>query len=294
MDMTIKNDLLTVIIASLGAEMQSIQDSEGTEYLWNGDPAYWTGRAPNLFPYVGRLTNKTYLLSGKFYSMDIHGFAAHMDFAVEQRRDDEVTFFIEDDAVTRDMYPFRFSFRVIYRLLGRKLSITYAVENKDAKTMFFGLGGHPGFKLPLQTGLDFEDYYLEFNESKNPVRIGFSEACFCSGYDKPFLLHNGRLPLSHDLFDNDAVVLSGMGSRVTLKSDSGAKGVRVTYPKMTYLGLWHTPKTDAPYLCIEPWTSLPSRQGVIEDLSQQNNLISLPQGKIYENTWAIEMLGAAD
>lgn len=150
--------------------------------------------------------------------------------------------------------------------------------------MFLGLAGHPGFFVPLETGLKFGDYYLEFSEETMPIRIGISEKGFCSGEDKPLSLHNGHvLPLSHELFDNDAVVLSGMADSVTLKSDMGAKAVCVTNPQMPYLGLWHTPKTDAPYLCIEPWTSLPSHLGVIEDLSQQRNLISLPQGNIYAN-----------
>jgi len=292
MDITIKNDALIVKIASLGAEMQSIQDSEGTQYLWNGNADYWTGRAPNLFPYVGRLTNKTYILDGKPYMMGIHGFAAHKAFTIEQRQKDVVVLLLEDDDVTRDMYPFRFALRVIYRLFGKKLIIKYAVVNKDAKTMFFGLGGHPGFFVPLETGLKFEDYYLEFSEETTPIRIGISETGFCSGKDKMFSLQNGRvLPLSHELFDNDAVVLSGMADTVTLKSDMGTKALCVTYPQMPYLGLWHTPKTDAPYLCIEPWTSLPSRLGVIEDLSQQKNLIRLPQGNIYANKWVIEILG---
>ena len=29
--------------------------------------------------------------------------------------------------------------------------------------MYFGLGGHPGFNVPLEAGLSFEDYCLEFS-----------------------------------------------------------------------------------------------------------------------------------
>jgi hypothetical protein len=132
---------------------------------------------------------------------------------------------------------------------------------------------------------------LEFSEATTPIRIGINDNGFCTGAYEPFPLQNGRrLALSHDLFDNDAVVLAGMSGSVTLKSVYGSKALRVDYPDMRYLGLWHMPKVDAPYLCIEPWTSLPSRQGIIEDLSQQNNLIQLPRSKRYENTWAIEIL----
>ncbi len=47
------------------------------------------------------------------------------------------------------------------------------------------------------------------------------------------------------------------------------------------------PKTDAPYVCIEPWTSLPSRQDVVEEFSCKSDMIQLEPGKTYENTWAI-------
>jgi galactose mutarotase-like enzyme len=52
----IENDLLRVQASSLGAELQSIVlKKDGTEYLWQGDPTYWKGRAYNLFPICGRL-----------------------------------------------------------------------------------------------------------------------------------------------------------------------------------------------------------------------------------------------
>ena len=56
---------------------------------------------------------------------------------------------------------------------------------------------------------------------------------------------------------------------------------------MPYLGMWHVPNTDAPYLCIEPWSSLPARQNVVEDFACKSDLIQLGPGKTYINTWSI-------
>ncbi len=291
MDITIKNADLTVRLSTMGAEIRSLRDVDATEYIWSGDPAYWTGQAPNLFPYVGRLTDKKYILNGKTFTMGIHGFAAHREFAVEEQEESAVTFLLEDDAVTRAMYPFHFALRIRYRLSGKWLGVKFIVQNRDTEMMYFGLGGHPGFMVPLENRLRFEDYAVEFGEVGAPVRVSFSEAGFCTGADAPLALQNGvSLPLSHDLFDDDAIVLYDMAKSVTLKSARGKKAVRVEYPDMRYLGLWHMPKTDAPYLCIEPWASLPSRQGVIEDISKQENLIQLPKNETYENAWAIEIL----
>jgi len=78
-----------------------------------------------------------------------------------------------------------------------------------------------------------------------------------------------------------------MSKEGTLKSARVTRSVTVSYPSMTYLGLWHAPKTEAPYICIEPWTSLPSRQDVVEEFSNKSDLVRLGAGEIYKNQWSI-------
>lgn len=55
MNYTIENGILTITISTKGGEMQSIKTKDGTEYLWQGSETTWPDRAPNIFPYVGRL-----------------------------------------------------------------------------------------------------------------------------------------------------------------------------------------------------------------------------------------------
>lgn len=154
--------------------------------------------------------------------------------------------------------------------------------------MYFGIGGHPGFLVPMEEGLEFSDYYLEFSQEHIPERIGFTEDCYLSGRDEAFPLEGGkRLPLYHEMFDQDAIVLRDTAERVTLKSDKGQHFVSVCCPDMAYLGFWHAPHTRAPYVCIEPWTSLPSRQDIVEDLGMKSDCIRLQPGKTYENQWEI-------
>ena len=160
--------------------------------------------------------------------------------------------------------------------------------------MYFGLGGHPGFALPFSEDTVFEDYYFEFSEACRPYRVGFTEDFFVNGRDELFPLENRRkLPLRHELFDHDAVILKHTAKAVTLKSDISPLSVRVEYPQMSYLGFWHTNRSNAPFVCIEPWTSLPSRDGIVEDLACQSDLIALPAGETYTNTWSI-IIGGND
>ena len=222
--------------------------------------------------------------------MPIHGFVNSSDLEVEEHTAQRLVLKLTDSEDTREMYPFAFVYWLTYELVGNKLNVTFAVENNDKKVMYFGVGGHPGFAVPLEKGLAFEDYCLQFEAPGNPTRVGFSEDCFVNGEDSEFILSDGgKLPLAHNLFDQDAIVLTDMAKAVTLCSEKGTRSVRVSYPQMNFLGIWHMPFTDAPYVCIEPWSALPSRKGRIEDLSEQPNLVHLPAGERYENTWSIEI-----
>lgn len=283
----IQNGFLRVEVALHGAQLQSIRGRDGMEYLWQGNPRYWPDRALNLFPYIARLTEGKYRLDGREYHMDIHGLAPYLDFTCKDKSETRLTLELQSDPATRAAYPREFVFRVIYALEGGALDIAYEVENRDERTMYFGLGGHPGFRVPFGEGERFEDYRLRFAPSCRPRRVGFTPDCFLDGTDAPFPLQDGCLPLRHDLFDQDAIVLKGAGHQVRLESPGSGRGITVTFPQMDYLGLWHTPKTDAPFLCIEPWSSLPSTKGQMAVLEEQPDLITLAPGGLYQNTWQI-------
>lgn len=287
MDYQIRNEYVQVTLSDMGAEMQSVQ-KDGKEYLWNADPRYWAEHAPVLFPYVGRFTDGKYRLNGKEYEMGIHGFARKFPYHVLYKEEDMITFELRDSEETYGMYPYHFILQITYELEENEIVITYRVSNCSQETMYFGIGGHPGFRVPVEEDLEFSDYYLEFGGVSCPDRIIHTPACFVSGTNKAFPLEEGRrIDLSHDMFDEDAIVLRNMADEVTLKSDKSGRKVRVSYPDMPYLGFWHAPKTEAPYICIEPWTSLPSRQDIVEELRYKSDLIRLAAGEQYVNTWSI-------
>lgn len=287
----IKNDLLKVKIQDHGGSLCSVRDREGTEYLWQGNPAYWEEKAPNLFPYIGRLTRETYAFEGQTYHMGIHGFIKDSYLQVAEQGEDFIRLFLEDNDVTWELYPFHFRYEVAYRLLKNSIQIQYRVVNRDDKTMYFGIGGHPGFNVPLEPDKCFEDYYLQFPKDAGMNRVNITPACFVGEGAGTFPLEEGNiLSLRHNLFDQDAIILQDIPEEVSLMARGGRKGVKVVFPQMKYLGLWHAPKTDAPYICIEPWSSLPSRQDVVEDLAAQPGLIALNPERIYENSWNIQIL----
>ncbi len=282
----IQNEHICVTVDTLGAQMLSIRSAEGIEYLWQGDRKYWSDRAPVLFPFIGRLTENSYLYRGRRYTMEIHGFASKMDFEPVEQGYDYLVLELKSTMVTIARYPFDFTLRVIYALNRNKIEVVYQVENRGDRYMPFGIGGHPGFRVPLLPDEKFEDYELEFTHACRPDRVGFTPEVYLSGQDEPYPFEK-RLDLRHDLFDEDAIILKNMDKEITLRSMVSHRGVCISYPDMSYLGIWHRPKTDAPYVCIEPWTSLPSRQDVVEDFGCKSDMLQLPPKKSYENQWTI-------
>lgn len=288
MKYTIKNEFLEVIISSNGGEMQSIKGNSGKEYLWQGDQNSWQDHAPNIFPYVARLTKGTYSYQGKEYHLPIHGFIIGTELTVCNEQESAISFRLECDEETKKCYPFEFTYFIHYRLIENQIQITYEVRNHDTKQMYFGIGGHPGFCVPFEDGTKFTDYYLEFADDAQPRRVGISKTCFVLEEDEIYSLRDARyIDLKHDLFDQDAIVLRNMSKIVSLKSHKSNKKITVSYRDMDYLGIWHYPHMEVDYVCIEPWSSLPSRQDIIENLETQENLIMLEPGKVYENCWSI-------
>ena len=294
---SLDNGVLSVRVSSIGGQLLSVK-KDGKEYLWQGDPAFWEDRAPNLFPYIARLTKGTYTVHGKEYHLPIHGFLPAAEMKAEAQEESLLVLRLDADESTLACYPFVFTLRIRYELNQDTLRIAYEVENGGTEEMYFGIGGHPGFQAPLEDGLSFEDYFLEFESegqsgtgAQTPVRIGFSPTCFLNGKDEPWPLEKGcRIPLRHDLFDDDAIVLSHTPKTVVLRSEKGGRGVRVRFPQMPYIGFWHAVKKPAPYVCIEPWSSLPSRQDVVEELSEQPGLIHLEGKGVYRNLWSIQLI----
>jgi len=286
----IQNEQLSVEVSLMGAELQSIKSADGVEYLWQGDPKYWAGRAPVMFPWVGRLLGGQHRCGDKLYEMGIHGFARKQQFICTTRTETAVTLTLTDNAETRAQYPFKFRFSVTYALEGNTLQTTFKVENTGTETMHFAWGGHPGFNVPLSDTETIADYEILFAEQCRPDRVVFShENILVDGF-KPYPLEQGRqLQLAHELFDEDAIFLAHTAKRVTMRGRKSGRAVTVTFPDMNYLGLWHAPRTDAPYVCIEPWSSLPAREGVVEDFSCRSDLLKAAPGETKQTTWTIQV-----
>jgi len=279
---TIENSRIKVDFSDIGGEMQSLVLKEsGKEYLWQGNPEFWTGRAYNLFPICGRLTDGKYTYKGKEYEMNTHGFIRNTKMNVEKKSDTEISFILNANDEIKLQYPFDFTYTVTYILDETRLKTVYNVVNNGSEPMYFALGGHPGFNVPINEGESFTDYYLEFDCVK-PMELMVMTPLFYTGINEPYPMTEGKIiELDHSLFSADARFFTNMCKFVTLKSRKSDSFVRLEYPKMRNLGIWHKPRTEAPYLCIEPWSSVPAFDGKVDELETKNQMEKLMPGEEY-------------
>ena len=288
---TIENKKLKVSVDTSGAQLQSVYSKDtNTEYLWQGDKAYWGGRAYNLFPFIGRMYKNTYSYGGKEYTSRTHGVARYFVFRLEERSATKLVMLLTENEHTLKEYPFRFEYRVIFEVKDNALTVCQKVTNTDEKTLICAFGGHPGINVPFDGG-EFEDYYLEFSEKTSVQRHLFSEvAPLMEGKAVPYALEDGlKLNLQHDLFDNDAVVLSNTSRQVSYKSANTSRSVKVYFADFKYIGFWHPGKTDAPFVCFEPWSALPATEGIQDELETKEDMTHVDPKKSAEMAYTIEI-----
>ncbi len=249
----LKNEYLTLSVESRGAEMRSLRRVDGTELLWQADPAFWARTSPVLFPFVGGTKQKTYFYNGNKYAAAQHGFARDMEFSVSEQTADTLWFTLRDTAETRENYPFAFLLSLGYRLCGNTVTVLWRVENTGDGPMYFSIGGHPAFRC------DLTSYGLLFEKDGSPVTSLVSRVLETTGSNclsentKTFGLNNGVLPLKPQLFDEDALILEDrQADAVTLLDGTCAPVLTVAFDAPLF-GVWSPTGKNAPFVCIEPW-----------------------------------------
>ena len=284
---TIENDTLRIGVNPLGAELSSLYNkSTGLEYIWCGDPVFWGKKSPVLFPIVGGLKDNRYKIDGKSYELNRHGFAREKMFRVINQTPSTLEFELQSDAQTLQVFPFRFTFSIIYTIVAGSLSVTYRVKNTGDERMYFSVGGHPAFQLPLTDTLTYEDYYLFFNKKELAGRWPISPDGLIEAASLPLLEHSQEIKLSKSLFYKDALVFKGLESdEVQLKSARHPAGLSFSFTGFPYLGIWAA--KGANFICIEPWCGIADSVDSTQVLAEKEGIIHLMADEVFERTWTV-------
>ncbi|MXN44317.1 aldose 1-epimerase family protein [Shinella kummerowiae] len=271
----IANDVLSIEISSLGAEMQAATTQDGANWLWNGDAAFWTGRSPVLFPIVGKAPDDTLLIDGKPYSMAQHGFARRREFSLTAATATLCRYTLEATAETRAAYPFDFRLSVEHSLDGPTLTVAAEVENRGDVSMPFGCGFHPAFLWPLPGG-NGKTHVVTLDNGAEPKRQPLENGLL-SRHREASPFDKGRLVLAQGQFDNDALVFpDDAGDGLTYEAEGGP-ALTFRFENLPNLALWSKP--GAPFLCIEPWHGTAAEFGGARELKDRPYATVLPAGE---------------
>ncbi len=279
---TIKNDELTVEIATLGAELQSVK-CKGEEYLWHGDPAVWSGRAPVLFPICGGLKDDKYTLNGKEYSLPKHGFGRMGEFALESQDDNKAVFLLKATEETKLIYPYDFELRISYALDGRTIKVSYDVTNKSREDMYFSIGAHEGYAIPEGV----EEYYLKFEKKERLTHNILNGPLLTEEYTV-LSDDTDELPLKCEYFDIDALILLNLESRkISLCKKDETKKITVDFNGFDYMLIWTKPGKNPGYICIEPWCGIPDFVGSSYDITEKKGINKIEPEKTFNRVHTI-------
>lgn len=258
---TIESPTLQAKIKPTGAELSSLYSkASGKEYIWQGNPTWWTGQAPILFPNIGFMKDNMYNHNGISYEIPKHGFVRNAEFCIQQPATQDLskaTFTYSSNEATRKIYPFEFMLSVEFELVANALSITYHVKSTSQNIpMYFSIGAHEAYNCPIQESESFEDYFLEFDKTATYTSNMITSSGILSTETYNVIENGHILPLNHALFQNDAIVIQNVpSSRVFLRSKKSNTAIEINYHDAPNLGIWT--KVGAPYICIEPWYGLP-------------------------------------
>ena len=283
----LKNEQLQIVVSEHGAELQSIQDAEGKEYLWQGDSKYWGRRSPILFPIVCGLWDDCYRLDGYEYKMARHGFARDLDFKLINKTDTKVTFALEDSPETHRCYPYHFMLSITYRLDGNKIHVIWHVHNTDKNEIHFQIGGHPAFMIPgMKEGDEVKGTVRFDNKGKLERLIGNMKGCIIPGrFDVGS--KDGIWHFTEDSFKEDCVIIDkSQVKQVALLDEEGQPSVTVDM-KTPCVGIWAPYGKHAPFVCIEPWYGIHDKVEYSGDFRQKYLMNHLQPGASFLSEYTI-------
>lgn len=280
---TISNEFLTATFSEVGAELKSLK-CDGREHIWYGDPQFWTGSSPVLFPICSGLKDDEFIYEGKTYKLQKHGFARRATFDVETVDGNTATFLLSSKNCPQDNYPFQYEFRIIYTLVGKKVNVEYNIRNLTDGDMYFSVGAHEAYHCPE----GIENYEIIFDKKENLDAYQL-DGTLLSFDTKSYGINTDTLQLDNSLFENDCLIFKNLNSRgVILRNKTTDQKIKVKFEEFPFLLIWTVP--GAPFVCIEPWCGITDPINTNKQFNQKEGIEKIEKGGHFYRIHSFEIL----
>lgn len=242
-----------------------------------------------MFPIVGRLKGDQYQVDEKIYDMSQHGFLRDVEFELRSHSEKHAAFEIASDGRFKDRYPYEFKATITYSLNQDSLTVDWKIENENNEKMYFSIGAHPAFRIPLFEKQELEDNRLKFTPApdKEVMEYGLENALV---HEKGICNHLPDIPLKPELFAKDAIIYSHI-DRMELVSAKSEHGVEVVFTDFPFVGIWSKYNEDnntiAPFVCIEPWYGIADTHETTGDLKRKFGINQLETGDVFEKGYTM-------
>lgn len=285
----IENEKLIAGISLHGAELSRLflKDAQ-QEVLWNADGKYWARHAPVLFPNVGKYFKGALTHKGMDYPEGQHGFARDCEFVCTIQESDRAVFILESNEDTLKRYPFPFRLEIGYELEDAGIKVMWKVLNIGNETMYFTIGGHPAFNVPVLDGTKFTDYYLYFEgkDSLDYKLLDKASGCIIADSREVLPLENSMYQLREGMFDNDALVFDdGQIDKVAILYPDKKPYITMECAGFPNFGIWSKP--GAPFVCLEPWQGRTDNAGFEGEISTKPGITALNPGEVFNKSHEI-------
>lgn len=283
----LENEEIRIEVDTHGAELKSlVRKDTGAEYMWKADPQFWGRTSPVLFPFVGSVNKKEFRTKGKTYAMNQHGFARDMDFELDHQTADEMWFVLSSNEETLEKYPYAFVLKLGYRISGSSVEIIWQVENPSDEELPFSIGGHPAFNCPIDPAKKQTDYQLHF-DVEGPLVSSRLEDGLTGSMKDTYPLQDGYLPLTEQLFDNDALIIEKQNVKKVEICDKDGNAYLTVSMDAPLFGIWSPTGKQAPFVCIEPWYGRCDSKDFAGDLKERAYGNRIAPGQIWKKGFTV-------
>ena len=291
-DIYLENDFIKIGVNYHGAELRSlVKKTNDLEYLWKADKEFWGRTSPVLFPFVGKVNDNSYSYDGRVYeNIPQHAFARDYDFELVEKNTTSILFKLDADETTKALYPFDFTLKIGYELRESSVKVSWTVENKDSKQMYFSIGAHPAFNCPkLDTDdINFDGYMIDLGIKANSIKSGLiGSKGTLTDITRDVTLDNGLIRLNQDTFKSDALILDGKEVNKVSILDKNKKPYLSVKFDMPLVGIWAPAKENVPFVCIEPWCGRCDRESFNGDLADREYGNKLEIGESFNQSYEI-------